>query len=44
VAAHRGKLEIDSEPGEGTAVRIILPEQPGLAERVGEEAWGTRAS
>jgi signal transduction histidine kinase len=28
VAAHRGELDIQSEPGVGTTVRVVLPEEP----------------
>jgi signal transduction histidine kinase len=28
VAAHQGRIEIDSAPGAGTSVRILLPREP----------------
>jgi signal transduction histidine kinase len=38
VAAHEGRLTIDSEPGRGTRVRIHLPLSPGAVAATGEMA------
>lgn len=37
VAAHRGRIDVESAPGEGTTFRIVLPLEPEL--RLEEPAW-----
>jgi two-component system, NtrC family, sensor kinase len=44
VAAHRGSLDIRSEPDVGTTVRITLPHRPWAEEREGGGTWRTHAS
>ncbi len=44
VAAHRGDLNIRSEPGRGTTVRIVLPTRPVAEQPGGEAEWRTHAS
>jgi signal transduction histidine kinase len=45
VAAHHGTLRIESEPGQGTTVRVILPTAPAeRADGPAEERWLTHAS
>jgi signal transduction histidine kinase len=44
VAAHRGRLDIQSEPGAGTTVRIALPQKPWVEASGEEGGWRTRAS
>lgn len=44
VAAHRGDLDIRSEPGRGTTVRMVLPTRPGMEQAGGEAEWRTHAS
>jgi signal transduction histidine kinase len=43
VAAHRGSLDIETEPGEGTTVRITLPPGPAGGAEAGEEATSRMA-
>jgi two-component system, NtrC family, sensor kinase len=44
VAAHRGRLDIQSEPGAGTTVRIVLPETPWADRAGGEAEWRAHES
>jgi signal transduction histidine kinase len=44
VAAHHGTLDIQSEPGSGTTVRITLPDRPWAEDRGGGGDWPTHAS
>jgi signal transduction histidine kinase len=44
VAAHSGRLDIQSEPGAGTTVRIALPQKPWVEASGEEGGWRTRAS
>jgi two-component system sensor histidine kinase PilS (NtrC family) len=39
VVEHDGLLEIDSEPGKGTTVRVWLPLNPRTAKKRGELSW-----
>ena len=34
IEEHKGEIEIDSEPGKGTEVKIVLPYEPGLQREI----------